>query len=95
MGYVLAFIPAAALCGVLARRGWDRSFGRTILAMTLATAVIFAGGLAWLLAAAGLFHTITPATVLNAGLWPYLPGAAMKIVLAALLLPSAWRSSRR
>jgi biotin transport system substrate-specific component len=95
MGYILAFIPAAALCGHLARRGWDRSVPRTILAMTLATGVIFAGGLAWLFAAATLLDTIEPSHVVAAGLWPYLPGAALKIVLAALLLPSAWRIIRR
>lgn len=94
MGYVLAFIPAAALCGHLARRGWDRSFFRTILAMTLATGVIFTGGLIWLTVAATIFHTL-PGTILAAGLWPYLPGAAIKITLAALLLPSAWRIVRR
>lgn len=95
MGYILAFIPAAALCGHLARRGWDRSFLRTTLAMTLATTVIFAGGLAWLLAAATLFNSLEPSAVLAAGLWPYLPGAAIKICLAALLLPTAWRIIRK
>ena len=91
MGYILAFIPAAGLCGLLARRGWDRSILRTMIAMTLATGVIFAGGLGWLLAAATLFDKIEPSHVLATGLWPYLPGAAIKIALAAMLLPSAWR----
>ena len=90
-GYILAFIPAAALCGHLAHRGWDRNVLTTAAAMTIATALIFAGGLAWLLAAATLFDRIDPTTVLSAGLFPYLPGAAIKITLAALLLPSAWR----
>ncbi len=91
MGYILAFIPAAAICGHLARRGWDRNVFTTAAAMTIATAVIFAGGIAWLLAAATLFDKLDPATVLSAGLIPYLPGAAIKIAAAALLLPAAWR----
>ena len=94
MGYVLAFIPAAWVCGHLARRGWDRNVFTTIGAMTIATAIIFAGGLAWLFGAATLFDRLDPGVVLAAGLWPYLPGAAIKIALAAVLLPSAWRVVR-
>lgn len=95
MGYILAFIPAAWLCGTLARRGWDRNVFTTALAMTLATAVIFAGGLSWLFAAATMFDRLEPGAVLAAGLWPYLPGAAIKIAMAAVLLPSAWSIVRR
>lgn len=91
MGFIVAFIPAAFLCGHLARRGWDRNVFTTAAAMTLATAVIFAGGLAWLFAAATLFEKLEPSAVLAAGLYPYLPGAAIKIAAAALLLPAAWK----
>lgn len=94
MGFILAFIPAASLCGFLARRGWDRTFGGTLGAMTLATGVIFAGGLVWMLGAASLFEMLDPKAVMSVGLLPFLPGAAIKIVLAALLLPTAWKIVR-
>lgn len=47
-GYLVGFIPAAALIGWLAERGWDRSFRRTALAMLLGNAALYAPGLLWL-----------------------------------------------
>ncbi len=97
MGFLIAFIPAAGLVGHLAERGWDRTNFRTIAAMTLGTAVIFAGGLLW---GAVWLHTAGVVTnmdlsarlgTLMAGFFvPYLPGAAIKIALAILTLPVAW-----
>lgn len=92
-GYLLGFVLAAAATGALAARGWDRSFPRAIAAMTIGTAIIFAAGLAWLSVVIGLFTgEVTLPTLLMAGLWPYLPGAVVKIVLAAALLPIGWRA---
>jgi biotin transport system substrate-specific component len=97
-GYIVGFIPAAALAGALAQRGWDRRVGTTLAAMTVATAVIFAAGLVWLFAVALFMNSfvsgtdgIAPSAVLMVGLVPFLPGAVIKIGLAAALLPAAWR----
>ncbi|MFK7962079.1 MAG: biotin transporter BioY [Phycisphaerales bacterium] len=90
-GYLLGFVAAAAVTGGLAVRGWDRSFPRAVVAMSLGTAIIFVSGLAWLSIFLGLFvGDITLDAVLLAGLWPYLPGAMVKIGLAAALLPCGW-----
>lgn len=84
-GYLIGFVFAAWIAGRLAERGWDRTPLTTALAMTLATAVIFLCGLAWLSA-------FIPSTNLLAfGLFPFLPGAVLKIALATVLLPSAWK----
>ncbi|MCK4577886.1 MAG: biotin transporter BioY [Candidatus Marinimicrobia bacterium] len=84
-GYLLAFIPAAMLVGFLAERGWDRRFFTTFSAMIAGTAVIFAGGLAWL-------SVFAPeGQLLSMGLLPFLTGAAIKIVAAALILPLGWK----
>ena len=84
-GYLVSFPFAAAAVGWLAERGWDRRPATTIAAMTLGTAIIFAVGLAWL-------SRFVPAPALwAAGLTPFLPGAAIKIVAAAAALPIAWR----
>ncbi len=91
MGYLIAFAPAAFVVGGLARRGWDRGVLRTAAMMTIGTAVIFAGGLAWLAGLASLTDRLGDTAVLAAGLWPYLPGAAIKIALATALLPAGWR----
>src|SRR5436309_9086430 len=47
-GYLMAFPFAAALTGALAERGWDRRHLTTFAALLAGSALIFAGGLAWL-----------------------------------------------
>jgi biotin transport system substrate-specific component len=84
-GYLVGFVPAAVVVGALAQRGWDRTLPRTLAAMTIGTAVIFACGLLWL----GRF--VPGEGLLAAGLVPFLPGAGIKIGLAAVLLPVGWR----
>jgi len=84
-GYLLAFPLASFVIGSMAEQGWDRSYFRSIAAMTCGTAIIFAGGLAWL----SLF--IPAKALLASGLIPFLPGAAIKTALAAVLLPTIWK----
>ncbi len=84
-GYLLGFLVAAYAVGTLADRGWDRSLVTSVLAMTVGTAIIFVCGLAqlWLFVPAG--------TLATAGLTPFLPGAAIKIAVASVVLPSIWK----
>ncbi len=84
-GYLIGFIAAAWIVGRLAERGWDRRFETTVAAMTLGTVAIFVCGMAW------LATLLEPAQVLVAGLIPFVPGAIVKIVLAAALLPYGWK----
>ncbi len=83
-GYLVGFAVAAALVGWLGDRGWDRSVWTATVAMTLGTACIFGLGVAWLSTLIGYDKAIV------FGLTPFLYGAAVKILLAALLLPVAW-----
>lgn len=85
-GYLLGFAMAAALLGVLARAGWDRSPARMALALVMGNALIYAPGLLWL---GQLYGWDKP--ILDWGLYPFLAGDALKLALAALLLPAAWR----
>lgn len=86
-GYLLGFVVAAALVGYLAERyALDRSLPGTALAMLLGTAVIYALGLGGLHLSLGL----SGSALLTAGLTPFLLGDALKLGLAALLLPAAW-----
>ena len=93
-GYLLGFVMAAAACGWLAERGWDRSVVTTALAMLLGNLLIYVPGLLWL---GALFGWDKP--ILEWGLLPFLIGDLVKLALAALLLPLAWkalgRASRR
>ena len=84
-GYLVAFPLAAAATGALAERGWDRSFGTTLLAMLAGSAVILVSGLAV------LSHFVRDQRLLAAGLLSFLPGDVLKAVTAALVLPTAWR----
>lgn len=96
-GYLVGFVAAAALLGTLAERGWDRSVRMTALAMLLASLVVYACGLAWLHVALNGAGALGEgwARTLQVGLLPFLAGDAVKLAVATLLLPAAWRLSGR
>lgn len=95
-GYLVGFVAAAFVVGALAERGWDRRAGTTVLAMALGNIALYACGLAWLWCLAHLLGLVTPGPggVLAIGLYPFLLGDAVKIALAAALLPAGWRLIR-
>lgn len=85
-GYLLGYALAALALGLAARRGWDRRPLALAAAMLLASALVYLPGVLWLRGFAESW-----AQALQWGLWPFLVGDAMKLALAALLLPAAWR----
>ena len=85
-GYLVGFVAAAFLVGWLAERGWDRRFGTTLAAMTLGNLVIYGVGAVWLAVFVGGLSRAW-----SFGVLPFLPGDAIKIVLAAVLLPGGWK----
>ena len=85
-GYLAGYVLAVAAIGALARRGWDRSRGRMAAALLIGNVLIYVPGLLWL---GQLYGWEQP--ILAWGLWPFLVGDALKLALAALLLPWAWR----
>jgi biotin transport system substrate-specific component len=90
-GYLLGFLVAAAAVGALAERGWDRHLGSSIGAMLIGSAIVYVLGVGWLAVAAGL----SLADALTFGLWPFLPGDVVKLLVAAGLLPLGWRLAAR
>lgn len=84
-GYLVGFVAAAYITGLLAERGWDRRVGTTILAMVLGNVGIYACGLLWLACLMGIKGALA------AGLYPFIVGDFLKIMLAAIVLPSGWR----
>lgn len=86
-GYLLALPLAALLVGWLAQRGWDRRVPTALAAMLLGNLLIYAIGLPWLNIYKG---TLFMGDTVWAGVYPFLPGDALKIVLAGLALPGAW-----
>ena len=89
-GYLLGFVLAAALLGALARRGWDRSALRMGGAFLAGEVAIYVPGLLWL----GHLYAAENGWgwVLDVGLYPFLLGDALKLALAALVLPLAWKA---
>ena len=90
-GYLVAYPLAAALVGLLAERGWDRSFSSAVGAMLTGNVVIYAIGLPWL---AAVLHTSLERT-LELGLYPFVVGDLVKLYLAGAALPLSWRLVRR
>ncbi len=88
-GYLLGFVIAAALVGRLAELGWDRRVSTTAMAMLLGNLAIYGLGLLWLGTVVGY------GKVFAVGMLPFLPGDALKLALAAAVLPAAWRLARR
>ena len=90
-GYLVGFIAASALVGALARVGGDRTPLRTVGTMALGNLVIYSIGVPWLMAATGMDLR----AALLAGVAPFLLGDAIKVALAAGLLPGTWALVRR
>lgn len=84
-GYLMGFVPAAFVVGWLSERGASRSPWTTAASMVAGSAVLFACGAIWLARFVGWDN------VLATGVLPFLPGDAVKIALATMALPTAWK----
>ncbi len=88
-GYLIGFVFAAFLVGKLAERGWDKKIKTAISAMLIGNIVIYIFGLSW------LANFIPLKGLLIAGLYPFILGDALKILLAGSALPMGWRFIKR
>ncbi len=87
-GYLLGFVPAAYLMGYLGKKGWYKHVATALLSLIIGTCVIFAFGVMWLANFTGWDM------VLSMGVLPFLPGAAVKILIALTLIPILRISSK-
>ena len=85
-GYLFGFIVAAAVCGWFASRGHDRKVLPAMGSMVVGNVIIYAFGVTWL--AHSIHVSLSKAVTL--GLTPFLLGDAIKVIIAALILPGAW-----
>lgn len=90
-GYIWGFVIAAVIVGFLAQRGWDKSWGSALGAMLIGEIVIFAIGLPWLANAID----VPAQKAMEIGLYPFVIGDVIKLLLAAGLLPTAWTFVRK
>lgn len=94
-GFIVGFIPAAAFIGWLAERSWDRRPLLALLGFLGASVIPFLFGvpyLGFMLARLGMAHD--PMTLWSVGVAPFLVGGVVKWLIAASVLPLAWRGVR-
>ena len=85
-GYLLGYVLAVGILGLAARAGYDRSVGGMAAALVAGNVAIYVPGLLWL---GVLYGWDQP--ILQWGLTPFLVGDAIKLALAALLVPGLWK----
>ena len=89
-GYLIAFPIAAYVVGRFAELRMDRNPLKALIPFTLGSLIIFAIGVPWLAVAAD----ISLARAIELGFVPFIPGGIVKALLAAGLLPTAWKLVR-
>ncbi|WP_026371058.1 biotin transporter BioY [Kallotenue papyrolyticum] len=95
-GYLFSYPLAAALIGTLATRGWDRRPHTMLAAMLLSSVVILSCGYVWYVMIFTLVSGVfDPWSALLKTVIPFIPGDITKALIAAGVLPSAWRLVQR
>lgn len=90
-GYLMGFVLAAVAVGWAAQRGWTRRWPQLLAVLLLAQAMIYLPGLVWL----DVMFLQDIRSTLASGLLPFLPGDALKLLLAAASLRLLHRASAR
>ena len=88
-GYLIGFVVAAYIVGLLAERGLERSVRTSIIPFLIGTVIIYAFGVAWLTIVLGSFSK-----AITAGLIPFIVGDLIKLIVTTLALPAAWKLTR-
>ncbi|NQV08161.1 biotin transporter BioY [bacterium] len=86
-GYLIGFVLAAALVGTLAERRHDRSVLTAIPTFLAGSALIYLAGVTVLAARLD----VGAIEAMELGMVPFIMGDLIKIGLAGLALPAAWR----
>lgn len=84
-GYAIGFVAAAFVVGLMVERGWGEGIWRLAVAMIFGNVVIYVLGVARL----GAFLDGGAQAAFVAGVAPFLIGDALKIAVAAGVVPSA------
>ena len=91
-GYLIGFIAAASVVGWLSERGWHKSVPGVLGSFAIANAIIYLFGLPWLAFVLGNLGVANDlVAVASAGFVPFIIGDVLKMMLAAAVLPLAWK----
>lgn len=88
-GYLIGYIFAVLLCGYLAEKGWTKSFVKLGAAMLMAEVLIYFFGLVQ------LSYFVPGGTVLASGLYPFVFGDLVKMLLIVGAFPLMWALKKR
>lgn len=85
-GYLVGFVGAAYVVGLLAERGLERSVKTSLIPFFIGTITIYVFGVTWLSIVLNSFSQ-----AIQFGLLPFLIGDVIKLIAAAIALPAVWR----
>lgn len=88
-GFLIGFIASAYPTGLLGKKGWRQDFPKSLLAMTIGTAIILFFGIG------RLSHLYGLSKGLEYGFYPFWQGAIVKIILGAMVMPIYYRIKNR
>ena len=90
-GYIIGFVVAAGVVGELANRGNDRHVLSSLGLLAVGSAIVYVIGAWWLAADLNL----SAQKAVDLGVTPFLLTDALKLAIAAVVLPGAWTLVRR
>jgi biotin transport system substrate-specific component len=90
-GYLLSYPLAAFVAGACARRGFDRRYLTSIVAMALGLVVIYTCGTLWLAYASVGRSAAGLAGAFTTGVAPFVIADILKLAAAAGIVPGLWR----
>lgn len=95
-GYIVGSLLAAIAVGAIAERGGDRRVGTSVAAMVVTNATLIWGiGTLWLAHVMSIPVLGGADSAFALGVQPFIVGDLLKVLLAGLLLPGAWKLVRR
>ena len=91
-GYLMSYPFAAFLTGWLAERGFDRRYMTAVFAMMCGLAVVFTGGVSWLMIGGARLGL---SAALAAGFYPFVVADFAKLLVASGVMPALWKITGR
>tara|TARA_X000000368_G_C22982076_1_gene690387 strand:- start:615 stop:1181 length:567 start_codon:yes stop_codon:yes gene_type:complete len=88
-GYLYGMTIAAAVIGIFAELGYNNSYFKSLVSLSIATFIIFLCGVGYLGSLIGYDKALA------GGLYPFIPSEFFKIGLAVVLIPSITRFINR
>ena len=83
-GFLIGFVAVAFVVGWLMEKSWDRKIWTSIIAMLIGSITLYIFGLSW------LANFVPQSSLLQAGLYPFIIGDLIKLIMAALVIRGGW-----